>query len=273
MNGDSHGGTGILDQFGSFTMGHCRTRTAIDLGQNITATQFATHGHLIHTAQDHQRQSMRSLNIARPHHLAIIVSWPRTGESRDPQTQMREKLFLTLFTDVIAILTEPFLDAMKRKRAISPGMSESLIYEVFIYSGIERVSCLSTAADIEHGWSAGQQCIEWWPTKKRTSAIVCRMRSTWRRTDCIVVLEYIFCWALHPNEYLNLGPSFGAKKRKKEREPPTLDKRLVSILARKPWLQKLTTLWDMYAASLGDGKITIRKSLVLPPPTRLEILI
>jgi hypothetical protein len=51
MNGDSHGGTGILDQFGSFAMGHCRTRTAIDFGQNITATQFATHGHLIHTGQ------------------------------------------------------------------------------------------------------------------------------------------------------------------------------------------------------------------------------
>ncbi len=49
LNGDSHGGAGVLDQFGSFAMGHCRTRTAVDFGQNITATQFATHGHLIHT--------------------------------------------------------------------------------------------------------------------------------------------------------------------------------------------------------------------------------
>jgi hypothetical protein len=52
------------------------------------------------------------------------------------------------------------------------------------------------------------------------------MRSTWRRTDCIVVvLEFIFCWALHPNEYLNLGPSFGAKKRKKNERERTTDTR------------------------------------------------
>jgi hypothetical protein len=67
MNGDRHGGTGVLDQFGSFAMGHCRTRTAVDFGQNITATQFATHGHLIHTRPSTSINAI-SLTYLDPHH-------------------------------------------------------------------------------------------------------------------------------------------------------------------------------------------------------------
>ncbi len=89
---------------------------------------------------------------------------------------------------------------------------------------------------IEHG-RGGQQNVDQQKKRekqKNKTGPACRTRSTWRRTDG-TPYRTVLCWALHPNEYLILGPSFGAKKRKRERTTDTRQKTPSHFGERKSW--------------------------------------
>lgn len=77
----------------------------------------------------------------------------------------------------------------------------------------------------------------------------------------------VLCWALHPNEYLILGPSFGAKKRKRERENhrhSTKDSRLILASASREAAETAHDFVGQLAKKKNNQEMVRSLSLSLP---------